>query len=117
MEATALTKPMLPIQKRREQLAGLSERLVGALDKLIEKKRNGLQICEGKLKAFNPAKVLDRGYSLTLDSSGRPITDCQSVRPGDTIQTRLANGTLESVVENIEGNSEQANGEEKENND
>lgn len=115
VESSSLSKPLLPIQSRKEKLATTGKRLVMAIERILERRRNELQIQEGKLQAFNPAKVLDRGYSLTLNSNGQPITDCQSVRPGDTILTHLAVGKLQSVVENTEGISEKENGKEKEN--
>jgi len=50
------------------------------------------------LKSLGPEGVLARGFSLTADPSGRPITDATKVNAGDTLITKLANGSISSVV-------------------
>jgi exodeoxyribonuclease VII large subunit len=50
------------------------------------------------LKSLGPDGVLARGFSLTTDPTGKPITDAQKVRVGDMLITKLANGAVSSVV-------------------
>ena len=56
-----------------------------------------LQLIEEKTKNLDPALLLKRGYSITL-KDGKAVRDASTLNPGDTIETRLANGTLRSTV-------------------
>jgi exodeoxyribonuclease VII large subunit len=51
-----------------------------------------------ELAAISPLAVLDRGYSVTLGPDGRAVRTPQDVTAGDAIVTRLADGSLRSVV-------------------
>ena len=57
-----------------------------------------LQLMESRMTALDPALQLRRGYSLTYTSEGKLIRDVASVRPGQLINTRLADGTIVSQV-------------------
>jgi len=46
-----------------------------------------------------PARILERGFSITRDVEGRALSDPKTVRTGDLIKTDLAGGTLTSRVE------------------
>jgi len=51
------------------------------------------------LKALSPDAVLARGFSLTLDASGRVLRRAGDVACGEVIESRLADGSIRSVVE------------------
>ena len=44
-------------------------------------------------------RVLDRGYSVTLRADGTAVRTPGDVAPGETLETRLALGTIRSRVE------------------
>jgi exodeoxyribonuclease VII large subunit len=50
------------------------------------------------LEALSPLAILDRGYALVFDSSGKLLKDAKRVRAGDDISARLAKGTINAVV-------------------
>lgn len=50
------------------------------------------------LKSLGPEGVLARGFSLTTDATGKAVSDVAKVRVGDMLITKLANGSLSSVV-------------------
>ena len=53
-----------------------------------------------RLRLLSPTSVLERGYSITLDTtSGRVIRTAGDVRPGQRLTTRLKTGEIRSVVE------------------
>jgi exodeoxyribonuclease VII large subunit len=46
--------------------------------------------------------VLERGYSLTFEpSTGQLVRRVEGLRPGQRLQTRLADGVVDSVVEQV----------------
>ncbi|MBX3322612.1 MAG: exodeoxyribonuclease VII large subunit [Phycisphaeraceae bacterium] len=50
------------------------------------------------LEAVSPVRVLDRGYSLTLDEQGRVVRSVAQITRGQIIETRLGDGSVHSVV-------------------
>lgn len=57
-----------------------------------------LHSAQRQLEAVSPLAVLTRGYSVTLDQTGRALTSAGDVSAGDRLITRLAEGTLQSIV-------------------
>jgi len=68
---------------------------------LLERKLTGdthrLQLIEERLKALDPTLLLARGYSITMHN-GRAVRDASQLPPGTEIETRLARGTVHSIV-------------------
>ena len=80
------------------QLSTLSEHLPILLDRRLMTEKHRLELLEEKTKSLDPALLLKRGYSITL-KDGKTVRDAQALRSGDEIETRLANGTVHSIVE------------------
>ena len=78
-------------------LSTLSDRLPILLDRRLMTEKHRLQLIEEKAKSLDPALLLQRGYSITL-KDGHALRDAAVLRPGDEIETRLANGTVRSTV-------------------
>jgi exodeoxyribonuclease VII large subunit len=60
--------------------------------------RDRLAAAEKQLRGVGPLRVLERGYSVTLRADGRAVRAPHEVRDGDLIETRLAEGSIRSVV-------------------
>jgi exodeoxyribonuclease VII large subunit len=58
-----------------------------------------LDSLEKQLRAVGPESVLNRGFSVTLRDDGSVVRSPGDVRPGQTLTTRLADGSVRSVVE------------------
>jgi exodeoxyribonuclease VII large subunit len=58
---------------------------------------------QGALSNLDPAGVLARGYSITLDAQGKVITAAAQVKEGERLTTRLSQGSLESEVRGKKG--------------
>ena len=79
------------------QLSTLSDRLPILLDRRLMAEKHRLQLIEEKARSLDPALLLKRGYSITL-KDGHVLRNATALRPGDEIETRLANGTVRSTV-------------------
>ncbi len=79
-------------------LSTLEPRISSALERRMLKELHRLQLIEEKTKSLDPALLLKRGYSITL-KDGKAIRDADELQSGDTIETRLANGTVKSTVQ------------------
>jgi hypothetical protein len=57
-------------------------------------------VARARLQALSPRRVLERGYSLTLDArTGSVVDDASKLAPGARIDTLLRRGRLRSRVE------------------
>ena len=54
------------------------------------------------LQALNPLAVLSRGYSITRRADGAVVRSVEAAPAGTRLETRLADGTITSVVEATE---------------
>ena len=79
-------------------IVNLENRLPILLDRRLMTEKHRLELLEEKTKSLDPALLLKRGYSITL-KDGKTVRDAQALRSGDEIETRLANGTVHSIVE------------------
>ena len=97
---------------RQSKISAFEERLPILLDRRLMAEKHRLQLIEEKAKSLDPALLLRRGFSITL-KDGHALRDASALRPGDEIETRLANGTVKSKV--ITENSERPGHPEKPN--
>ena len=67
----------------------------------MEGKKHSLERAKAKLDALNPRAVLTRGYTMTMDPQGKPVTSVDSLRKGDTLKTCLADGIITSTIDEV----------------
>jgi exodeoxyribonuclease VII large subunit len=94
----ALQSPQYRLPLQRQDLLALQRRAAQALRALLSLQRQRLATQSQALQAISPLATLARGYSLTTDASGHVLTSVDGIRPGATIETRLATGSLRSTV-------------------
>lgn len=93
-------KSSLRNARRRFDLA--STACSGAMEASLQEARERLGLAAASLDALSPLAVLQRGYALAQDTSGKPLRDAAQVTPGDQVSVRLAKGRLNTRVETIE---------------
>lgn len=90
-------------QRASTLLQQLLRRLHRAMPWVLTEKRHRLSTMTHALHTLSPLAILSRGYSIIQTSPGdRIVTDAQSVRPGDRLRARLAEGRLFCLVEKID---------------
>jgi exodeoxyribonuclease VII large subunit len=83
-----------------QRLIALQARLARGTVQALQTHARRIDLFAARLHAINPAEVLKRGYSLTTHKkTGQIIRDPSQVKPGETLLTRLANGQIESTVQ------------------
>lgn len=97
-ESRVMTDPMTPIRDKRVLLDWQQSRLLSQMQSLTHTQRSRLSALAAALDAMSPLKVLARGYSLTQDEGGRLLTSTDQVQPGQGIQVRLSDGSLDCTV-------------------
>ena len=86
------------IQPQLTRLQMIADSIPVSALRAIERQRQLLDSRAELLEALSPHATLARGYSITL-VNGRAVTDASQVKPGEVLETTLANGTLRSVAE------------------
>ena len=85
------------------QLAdSLQQELTQAMEAELDAKKHRLSLMAAKLSALSPLTVLSRGYTITTTAGHRAVQGVSDVSVGDTIRTTVADGTISSVVSEIE---------------
>ena len=97
LHSRMLNLMQLKLTSHRSQLSALSSQLPLLLDRRLLTEKHRLQLLEEKARSLDPTLLLQRGYSITL-KDGKAVKDPQILKPGDTIDTRLANGHVTSIV-------------------
>ena len=95
------TRPATMYADKLEKLSLTEERLSRSMASYLEGKRHQLERLAAKLAAMDPKGVLTRGYSMTLDRSGRPITSTDGLARGESLKTCLSDGIIVSTVEEV----------------
>lgn len=67
----------------------------------LEDAASRFRLASGSLDALSPLAVLQRGYALAQDTSGRLIRDAAKINVGDGLRLRLAQGALRCRVEEV----------------
>ncbi len=93
--SAALQRQLLAVGHQQERQW---QTLTQAVRLRLQREQSTMQLLTQRLSALDPAQLLRRGYSLTFTADGRLIKSPTDVQPGDIVNTRLANGTLQSVV-------------------
>jgi exodeoxyribonuclease VII large subunit len=82
-----------------ERLERTGDRLHSALDALLERRRNRLARISAQLDALSPLRVLDRGYAVPLDGSGRVLKTVDAFAAGSPFRLRVSDGEVAARVE------------------
>ena len=72
--------------------------LAAAVRTLNLQHRSRLERLTDALQALSPLAILDRGYALVLDASGKLLKDARNIKPGHQITARLAKGEIHATV-------------------
>ena len=82
----------------RRELEVRLRALASSLRARLGERRARLDQAAARLQALSPLNILERGYALVFDSSGKLVKDSAQLRPGDDIHARLHRGSLAATV-------------------
>ena len=85
------------VSDQRHRIEMMQQRLPMAIERRLTTQKHLIESLSLKLQGFDPQLLLSRGYSITLHN-GRAVRDPNLLKPGDEIETRLAKGSIHSVV-------------------
>jgi exodeoxyribonuclease VII large subunit len=80
---------------RRLGVASLVQRLQAAASAILKHKQGDLTLAASRLDVVSPLRVLERGYAMVFNQSGRSvIVDANEVSVNDNLEIRLRRGRL-----------------------
>ena len=86
------------IQGMKDDLSSYREDLDMEIRQLVSHYQELLAHKKATLEALNPDNVINRGFSLTVDEQGKPVSDIKLVKKGQKIRTILKDGVINSEV-------------------
>ncbi|WP_100656716.1 exodeoxyribonuclease VII large subunit [Alteromonas flava] len=93
--------PQIAIRQHQSVINAMQERLQRALSASLFRAEQQLNQNAGKLHSLSPLATLSRGFSITY-KNGKPLHSVADVAVGDTLETQLENGSINSQVMQIE---------------
>jgi len=93
-----LIDPRQRIREIRERFVQMTQKLETAIKTRVLLTRRRTESTVGLLHSLSPLQVIARGYSLTQLPDGTILKSAKAVTSGETIQTRLPDGIIESIV-------------------
>jgi exodeoxyribonuclease VII large subunit len=101
-EHRALRRPFDIVHDRGRRLDELSLQAKNVTQTFIREQQSRINTLAGKLETLSPVAVLQRGYTVTTDETGRLVREASKLRTGQSIVTRFAKGSVTSKVESRE---------------
>ncbi|WP_413576575.1 exodeoxyribonuclease VII large subunit [Bdellovibrio sp. HCB290] len=95
-----LGTPQNLIDRRKKELNFLQQRSEKALSFSLERKKSRMDRMMAMLDSMSPLRVVDRGYSIVTKDS-KVIKSASQVKAGDSIDIRLAQGSLTATVSGV----------------
>lgn len=90
--------PRRQLEQAKVRATEQQQRLQRAIHQQLRTRGQQMASQVQALQLVSPLQTLTRGYSITQDSRGNVIKDANVIQPGTELVTRLAKGTLHSVV-------------------
>jgi exodeoxyribonuclease VII large subunit len=94
-------QPSLRLQRLNQQLMQAYKSLLKNTQRHVQTQQQRLGEAVRLLQTVSPLNTLQRGYAIVTDEQQQVITSSTQLTPGDTINTRLAQGELHCRVEKV----------------
>ena len=87
------------VLQRQNTQASLGQSLARATAQSLQRQGEQLGRTELRLRALDPARVLQRGYAWLVQGDGRPVTRVAQTHVGQALRATLADGTVDLQVQ------------------
>ncbi|MEM1440860.1 MAG: exodeoxyribonuclease VII large subunit [Verrucomicrobiota bacterium] len=92
-------QPAQLLNRAGEDLERAQVALDSALHRAYAERAGAVTTLGQLLHSLSPDATVQRGFTLTLDETGKPVTRADSLQKGDRLTTRFSDGEATSVVE------------------
>ncbi|PWC11081.1 exodeoxyribonuclease VII large subunit [Brenneria roseae subsp. americana] len=91
-------QPLPKIHRAQQRLQQLRYQMQNAVERNLNRHQQRLGVACSRLEGVSPLATLARGYNVTTAPDGKVLKNVRQVTPGETLQTRLQDGWVESQV-------------------
>ncbi len=91
-------KPSSIYKEASKEVLNKKDRLTKSLINKIQLEKRTTELQKSRLMSANPDNIVKRGFSITIDDSGTPLTSAKSIKEGQEIKTKLKDGIIVSAV-------------------
>jgi exodeoxyribonuclease VII large subunit len=91
-----------PRSRHTQRIATLdttTRRLHDAITRRLDRTRTRVGDAFRHLEAVSPLKILERGYTITTDDTGRVLRSTSGINPGQGLKTRFQDGQVHSTAD------------------
>ena len=100
-DSKVLNDPKAFTDRRFMLLDHLNEKLSYSMERRCKDQKHRVMTAITKLDALSPLKVLKRGYSFVESETHGVVQSVEQLKPDDSVNLRLADGSAECLVKNI----------------
>ena len=100
--------PMQRVKEEDRNLSLLTERMTRSMQNDLRNKTDQFSSAIRMLKALNPLEVMDRGFSIVY-KEGNVANSVSGLKIGETLQVRMQDGSVQTVIQSIELKEEEEN--------
>ena len=90
--------PARVLERRMEAVASLRQRFERAGKDSLDQRTERLGRLRGLLRTLGPESAFQRGFSITLGPDGKIVTSATTLKAGDLMRTKFADGETASTV-------------------
>ena len=100
-EKLLLLNPVRELAAENHGVDLLQSRLTLCIRHFHEKLEDSVKLQTDLLDSLSPLSVLHRGYSVTMDKSGKSLRSVKDMQSGEELQVRLEDGTVQTKVTSV----------------
>ena len=93
--------PSAALARAQAALTGRAARVVPSAVAVLDREQASVAARRRLLMAFDPSRLLERGWTMTTDSAGQVLRSTSDLEPGATIMTTLRDGVIRSTVTEV----------------
>ena len=97
-QAKAADRAAASLAGHCRQLNTIADRLRTDASVALGAQIRRIDALDAQVRAYDPQRALDRGWSITSDGAGRLIRSVRDITPGARLQTRMRDGTVTSTA-------------------
>lgn len=90
--------PQFELEHRQDALKLAKENLLKSFKNLLKDKEQKMALCMQQLNDFSPLATLKRGYTITEDETGKPLTSAKQAENAKELTTKFADGEVYSTI-------------------
>lgn len=99
--------PITKLKDKKQYLDNIYRDLNYLLEKTLSREMKKLVVIEHRLKLLDPSNSLDKGYGIIYNKNGKVVRTIDEVKPNDEVNILMKDGTIKTIVLNVEKGVEQ----------